>query len=63
MKFFVILPNPAQVRGLLVIQVVPVTGIKDSVSKDGAGADTVAISGRSLAVAVNNNKRAGEDTN
>ena len=54
---------PAQIRGLLVSQVVPVSGVKDSVRKDGAGADTVAISGRSLAVAVNNNKRTGEDTN
>ena len=55
--------SPAQVRGLLVSQVVSVSGVKDSVSKDGAGADTVAISGRSLAVAVNNDKQAGEDTN
>ena len=45
--------SPAQVVSLLVSQVISVSGVQDSVGKDGAGADTVAVSGRSLAVAVN----------
>ena len=45
--------SPAQVVSLLVSKVVSVAGIKNSVGEDGARADTVAVSGRSLAIAVN----------
>ena len=45
--------SPAQVISLLVSEVVSVPVVQDSVSIDGARADTVAVSGSSLAVAVN----------
>ena len=45
--------SPAKVVSLLVSEVVSVAGVQDSVGEDGAGADTVAVPGCSLSVAVN----------
>ena len=45
--------SPTQVVSLLVSEVISVPVVQDSVGVDRAGADTVAVSGSSLSVAVN----------